>query len=198
MADLPPLDENARDLLFREARTYNAWEQRPVEAALLREIYDLAKMGPTSANCSPLRVIFVTSPEAKESLKPALSGGNLDKTMSAPTTAIFAHDLEFYEKLPELFPHTDAKSWFTGNEQMIQDTAFRNGTLQAAYFMLAARGLGVDCGPMSGFDNAKVDAAFFAGTQIKSNFLCNLGFGTTENLFPRLKRLSFDEVCSIA
>ncbi|KZD07865.1 malonic semialdehyde reductase [Oceanibaculum pacificum] len=192
-----PLTDDALDLIFREARTYNSFKPDPIDPALLRRIYDLAKMGPTAANSLPARIVFVVSPEAKEKLRPALSAANVDKTLAAPAVAIFAYDLEFYEKLPKTFPHTDARSWFVGKPAHIETTAFRNATLQAAYFMIAARSLGLDCGPMSGFDNATVDAAFFAGTAWKSNFLCNLGHGTTDRLFGRLPRLDFDEACRI-
>lgn len=187
----------ALDIVFREARTYSAWQDRPVSDALLAEIYDLAKMGPTSANCCPMRVVFVRSKEAKEKLRPCLDAGNVEKTMAAPVTAIIAYDMEFYEKLPKLFPHTDARSWFAGKPQKVYDTAFRNGTLQGAYFIIAARACGLDCGPMSGFDNAKLDAAFFNGTPIKSNFLCNLAYGDPSTLHPRSPRLTFDEACKI-
>jgi 3-hydroxypropanoate dehydrogenase len=190
-------DDNSLDVIFRNARTHSAWLDKQVDDALLMRAFDLAKMGPTSANCSPMRVVFVKSKAAKEKLKPCLSEGNMEKTMTAPVTAIIAHDMEFYEKLPKLFPHTDARSWFAGNDAVIQTTAFRNGSLQGAYFMLAARALGLDCGPMSGFDNAKVDAAFFAGTKIKSNFLCNLGYGDASKLHPRSPRLEFAEACRI-
>ena len=187
------------DLLFLAARTRNGWQDRPVPEALLREIWDLARMGPTSANCQPLRVVFVSSLEGKERLAPALSAGNRAKTMAAPVTALFAHDLAFYELLPRLFPHApDARSWFAGSEAAIAETAFRNGTLQAAYFMLAARAKGLDCGPMSGFDKAKVEAAFFPGPGLRCNFICNLGYGTDEGLFPRSPRLAFEEACSLA
>ncbi|MDZ5646801.1 malonic semialdehyde reductase [Nitrospirillum sp. BR 11828] len=192
-----PLTEAGKDLLFRTARTQNGWLDKPVPEALLRELYDLFKFGPTSANASPARVVFVTSPEAKQRLKPALSGNNTEKTMTAPVTAIIGHDLEFYEQLPRLFPHADARSWFTSSEELARTTAFRNGTLQGAYLMLAARSLGLDCGPMSGFDNAKVDAEFFPGGTVKSNFLCNLGYGDPSKVFPRLPRLAFEEACSI-
>jgi len=188
------IDEAAIDQLFREARTHNGWQARPVSDELLREVVDLAKMGPTSANASPLRVVFVRTPEGKERLKPALSPGNVEKTMAAPVTAIIGHDLAFYELLPRLFPHADARAWFVGNEPFIEATAVRNGTLQGAYFILAARALGLDCGPMSGFDNAQVDAEFFAGTTIKSNFLVNLGYGDPAKLFPRSPRLDADEI----
>ena len=175
------LNQDALDQLFVEARTHNGWLDEPVPEDLLKDVWDLAKMGPTSANCSPARIVFVVSTEAKERLKPCLIEGNVDKTMVAPVTAIIGHDMEFYDRLPELFPHTDARAWFVGNDDLTQETAFRNGTLQGAYFMLAARARGLDCGPMSGFDNAAVDQAFFAGTDVKSNFLCNLGHGSGEN-----------------
>lgn len=192
-----PIDEQALDVLFRHARTHTRWHQRTVSVDLLRDAWDLARMGPTSANCSPARIVFVMSPEAKEKLRPCLIEGNVDQTMAAPATAIIGYDLEFHERLPELYPHTDARSWFAGNDSLIQSTAFRNSTLQGAYFILAARALGLDCGPMSGFDNDKVNQAFFAGTSVKSNFLCNLGFGDPEELYPRNKRLDFDEACSV-
>jgi 3-hydroxypropanoate dehydrogenase len=195
--DMNIADDKSLDVLFRNARTHSAWLDKQVEDALLMRAFDLAKMGPTSANCSPMRVVFVKSKAAKEKLKPCLSEGNMEKTMTAPVTAIIAHDMEFYEKLPKLFPHADARSWFAGNDAVIQATAFRNGSLQGAYFMLAARSLGLDCGPMSGFDNAKVDAAFFAGSKIKSNFLCNLGYGDASKLYPRSPRLEFAEACRI-
>lgn len=191
-------DGSALSIMFEDARTHSAWQDRPVSEDVLRAAWGLAKMGPTSANCSPARIVFVVSREAKEKLKPALSEGNLAKTMAAPATAIFGYDLAFYERLPELFPHTDARSWFVGNDKLIETTAFRNGTLQSGYFILAARALGLDCGPMSGFDNAKVDEAFFAGTSIRSNFLCNLGYGDASKLRPRNKRLSFEDACRIA
>ncbi|MSO92055.1 MAG: malonic semialdehyde reductase [Rhodospirillales bacterium] len=192
------LDDDGLDLIFRNARTHNAWSDRKVAPALLREVWDLARMGPTSANCSPARIVFVVSKEAKELLRPCLSPTNVEKTMEAPATAVIGHDLAFHELLPKLFPQTDARSWFAGNEALIQTTAFRNGTLQGAYFIVAARALGLDCGPMSGFDNAKVDEAFFKGTTVKSNFLCNLGTGDPKGVFPRNPRLSFDEACRIA
>jgi 3-hydroxypropanoate dehydrogenase len=195
---MPALDASALDQLFRAARTHNGWLPRPVTDDELRAIYELMKWAPTSANCSPVRIVFVRSREAKERLRPALSPGNLDKTMAAPVTAIIGHDLEFYEKLPQLFPHADARSWFAGKPAAIETTAFRNGSLQGAYFILAARALGLDCGPMSGFDNAKVDAEFFAGTAVRSNFLCNLGHGDPAKLFARSPRLAFDDACRIA
>jgi 3-hydroxypropanoate dehydrogenase len=191
------INDEAMDLVFREARTRNGWADRKISPPLLQAVYDLMKWGATSANCSPARFVFVASDEAKARLKPFLSGANADKTMRAPCCVIIAHDMEFYEKLPKLFPHTDARSWFAGNEELTATTAFRNGTLQGAYFMIAARALGLDCGPMSGFDNAGVDREFLAGTTWKSNFLCNIGYGTDENLFPRSPRLDFDEACKI-
>jgi 3-hydroxypropanoate dehydrogenase len=191
------LSDEGLDLLFREARTHNGWQDKPVSETMLRAVYELAKTGPTSANCSPMRVVFVTSPAAKELLRPALSAGNVEKTMQAPATAIIAYDTEFPEHLPRLFPHDDARSWFAGKPELVQVTAFRNGTLQGAYFMLAARALGLDCGPMSGFDNAKVDAVFFPGGRVKSNFLCNLGYGDPSKLLRRSPRFEFDEACEI-
>ncbi len=185
------------DQIFRRARTFSGWRDAEVSDVLLEAIYDLAKMGPTSANCSPMRVLFLRSKEAKERLRPALDAGNVDKTMAAPATAIVAYDLEFYEKLPSLFPHTDARSWFAGNAAKIEETAQRNGSLQGAYLIIAARALGIDCGPMSGFDRAKVDAEFFAGTAWRSNFLCNLGHGDPERLHPRSPRLDFDAACRL-
>jgi 3-hydroxypropanoate dehydrogenase len=196
---LKRLDDDALDLLFREARSQNGWRPEPVPETLLKEVYDLARMGPTSANCSPMRVVFVTTEAGKRKLEPALSDGNKRKTAAAPVTAIVAYDLAFYDALPKLFPHEpDARNWFTGSEAHIQATAMRNGTLQGAYLMLAARAFGLDCGPMSGFDHAKVDVAFFAGTTWRSNFLCNLGYGDPAALFGRLPRLSFEEACRIA
>jgi 3-hydroxypropanoate dehydrogenase len=184
------------DLIFRKARTHNVWQPKPVDDDLLRQVYDLAKMGPTSANMCPMRILFVKSREAKEKLKPALDAGNVDKTMKAPVTAIIGMDVHFFEQLPKLFPHADAKAWFKDlPENVLESTALRNGSLQGAYFMLAARSLGLDCGPMSGFNNAMVDQAFFAGTTVKSNFLCNLGYGDASKLYPRSPRLAFDEAC---
>jgi 3-hydroxypropanoate dehydrogenase len=183
-------------VIFREARTYSAWLDKPIDDALLRQVYDLARLGPTSANMCPMRVVFVKSKEGKEKLKPALDAGNVAKTMSAPVTAILAMDVHFFEMLPKLFPHADAKAWFKDlPANVLEYTALRNSSLQGAYFMLAARSLGLDCGPMSGFDNGKVDAAFFAGTTVKSNFLCNLGHGDPSKLYPRSPRLSFEEAC---
>jgi 3-hydroxypropanoate dehydrogenase len=192
-----PLDDAALGQLFREARTHNGWQPKTVGEDTLRQLYDLLKMGPTSANSLPARFVFVQSPEAKALLKPCLSPNNVEKTMAAPVTVIVGYDTEFYEKLPQLFPHTDARSWFVGNPELIQGTAFRNASLQGAYLILAARALGLDCGPMSGFDNAKVDAAFFPGGKVKSNFLVNLGYGDPSKVRPRGPRLAFEEACRI-
>jgi 3-hydroxypropanoate dehydrogenase len=195
LSDPTVLDDRALDQLFREARTQNKWQDRPVPDATLEEVYNLLKWAPTSANSSPARFVFVRTPEGKAKLKQALSPGNLEKTMTAPVTVIVAHDIEFYEKLPFLFPHADARSWFAGNPAFAETSAFRNGTLQGAYMILAARAAGLDAGPMSGFDNGKVDELFFAGTTWKSNFLVNLGYGDPSGVFPRSPRLSFDEAC---
>lgn len=191
------IDSTALDQLFLKARTHNGWQDRAIEPALLQQLYDLVKMAPTSANCSPARFVFVQSKAAKEKLKPALSAGNLEKTMAAPVTVIVANDPKFYDKLPYLFPHTDARSWFTGSAQVAETTAFRNGTLQVAYLILAARALGLDTGPMSGFDNALVDSTFFKDTGWRSNVLVNLGYGDADKLFPRSPRLPFDEACQV-
>ncbi|MCR4303457.1 MAG: malonic semialdehyde reductase [Gallionella sp.] len=191
------LDDRSLDILFREAHTHSNWLDKPVSDALLKQIYDLMKWAPTSANSSPARIVFVRSAAAKQRLLPAMAPGNVEKTRAAPVTAIIAHDLEFYEKLPALFPHADARSWFAGNRQLIDATAFRNGTLQGAYLLLAARSLGLDAGPMSGFDNEKVDKEFFPGSKVRSNFLINLGYGDSNKLFPRSPRLSFDEAARI-
>jgi len=192
------IDARALDVLFREARTHNGWQDKPVPESLLHELFDLAKMAPTSANCSPMRVVFVTTPAGKARLAPALAPGNLDKTMAAPVTAIIAQDTLFYEHLPTLFPHADAKSWFVGNDALIQGTMVRNATLQGAYLMLAARAVGLDCGPMSGFDPAKLNAEFFPDGRFQANFLCNLGYGDPAKLFPRSPRFAFEDVCTIA
>ena len=189
------LDDRALDQLFRDARTQNKWQDRPVPDATLEEVYNLLKWAPTSANSSPARFVFIRTPEGRAKLKQALSPGNVEKTMTAPVTVIVAHDVEFYEKLPFLFPHADARSWFAGNPAFAETSAFRNGTLQGAYLMMAARSVGLDAGAMSGFDNAKVDELFLAGTTWKSNFLVNLGYGDPAGLFPRSPRLSFDEAC---
>lgn len=191
------LDAAALDQLFLQARTYNSFSGE-IDDATLHRLYDLFKFGPTTANSNPARFVFVRSAEAKARLAPALDAGNHDKTMAAPVTVIVAYDLDFHHKLPVLFPHTDARSWFEGPVMEKRYVpALRNGSLQGAYMMLAARSLGLDCGPMSGFDNAKVDAAFFAGTQWKSNFLVNLGKGDPASIFPRSPRLPFDEACRI-
>lgn len=197
MPNSTPLTHSALDQLFLEARTFNAWHDKDVSDDQLRQLVDLLKMGPTSANCSPARFYFIRSNDAKARLKPYLSAGNADKTMQAPVCAIIAHDMEFYEHLPKLFPHTDARSWFAGNSAKIEETAFRNGTLQGAYLILAARALGLDCGPMSGFDKDGLDAEFFAGTSIRSNFLCNIGYGKPESLRPRSPRFAFEEMAEI-
>ena len=192
------LGDEALDVIFRAARTHNAWQDKPVSDALLKELYDLMKWGPTSANMSPARIVFVTSKEAKEKLAPALMEGNRAKTLQAPVTAIIGYDVKFYERLPELFPHApEAKTWFNWSDEWAEMNAFRNGSLQGAYFMIAARSLGLDCGPMSGFDMNKVNDLFFAGTDVKSNFLCNLGYGDPAALFERSPRLPFDDACSI-
>jgi len=191
------LDAAALDQLFRTARTQNAFLDKPVEDSQLKALYELLKWGPTAANGSPARFVFVKSAEAKARLASALSEGNHDKTLAAPVTVIVGFDLDFHEKLPYLFPHADAKSWFDGPQDGRHEGAFRNGSLQGAYLILAARALGLDAGPMSGFDNAKVDEAFFKGTSIRSNFLVNLGYGDPSGLFPRLPRLSFDEAARI-
>ncbi|WP_439816749.1 malonic semialdehyde reductase [Zavarzinia sp. CC-PAN008] len=189
-----PLDDASLDLLFREARTFNGFIDKPVADETLKQLWDLVKWGPTSANAQPVRFLFLKSPEAKERLKPALSSGNLAKTMSAPVTVIVAHDLRFYENLEKWFPHDKtARYWFEGKEEVVQATAFRNGTLQGAYFILAARALGLDTGAMSGFDNAKVDAEFFPDGRYKSNFLINLGYGDPTSLFGRSPRPEFED-----
>jgi 3-hydroxypropanoate dehydrogenase len=206
------LSDEDLDQLFREARTHNAWLTKPVSDDTLRQLYDVMKWGPTSANASPARFVFLHSAQAKERLRPALAPGNVEKTMTAPVTVIIAFDLLFYEKLPKLFPHSPAmRDLFAANPQLVEVTAKRNSTLQGAYLMIAARALGLDCGPMSGFDNAKVDEEFFgAGKEcegceqeffpaghVKSNFLCNLGYGDRSKLFPRSPRLQFNEVCTL-
>ncbi len=196
---MPTADNASLDLIFRNARTHSYWQNKPVDDAVLRQAYELAKFGPTSANICPMRVVFVKSQAAKEKLKPCLDAGNVDKTMAAPATAIIGMDLHFFEQSPRLFPHTDAKSWFKDlPENILEYIALRNSSLEGAYFMLAARAVGLDCGPMSGFNNAKVDAAFFPGTKTKSNFLCNLGYGDASKLHPRNPRLAFEEACQIA
>jgi nitroreductase len=191
------LSEEALKQILTEARTHSAWLPGPVSDELLMEIYELMKWGPTSANSSPARIVFVKSLEAKQKLLACMAEGNVEKTKAAPATAIIAQDMEFYEKLPKLFPFADARSWFAGNRPFIESTAFRNSSLQGAYFIIAARSLGLDCGPMSGFDNAKVDEFFFQGTSWKSNFICNLGYGDSSKLRPRAPRLEFNEACRI-
>jgi 3-hydroxypropanoate dehydrogenase len=204
-----PLNDEALDQLFREARTFTTWQDRPVSDELLRQLYDLMKWGPTSANSSPVRIVFVRSPEAKERLRAVLAPGNVDKTMAAPVTAIIAWDERFYEQLPRLFPAAPAmRDVFANSPELAESGAFRNSSLQGAYFILAARSLGLDCGPMSGFDNARLDEEFFPAPadaadqelvtgRIKSNFLINLGYGDPAGLYPRGPRLEFDEVCQI-
>jgi 3-hydroxypropanoate dehydrogenase len=196
-ASKTPISNEALDRLFREARTHSAWLPEPVPVELLRKAYDLARLGPTSANASPARFVFLTTPGAKARLQPMLAPGNVEKTMAAPVTVIIAWDTEFHEKLPRLFPQFDMRSYFVGNQALIEETAFRNGALQGAYFMLAARALGLDCGPMSGFDAGKLNAEFFPDGKWKANFICNLGFGDQSKLFPRNPRLEFEEACAI-
>ncbi|HEY3840653.1 MAG TPA: malonic semialdehyde reductase [Bryobacteraceae bacterium] len=191
------LSDSDLDVLFRQARTHRVWLPKPVPDELIHEVYELFKFGPTSANTCPARVLFLKSQEAKARLLPALAPGNVDKTRSAPVTAVVAYDLEFYEKLPFLAPNADYRSMFAGKPDLIQETAFRNGSLQGAYLMLAARALGLDCGPMSGFDQAKVNAEFFPDGKWKANFICNLGYGDASKLQPRQPRLSFDEACKL-
>jgi 3-hydroxypropanoate dehydrogenase len=183
--------------LFRQARTHSAWLPKRVTAEVLREVYELARWGPTSANCTPARFIFLESATAKARLVPALAPGNVEKTKAAPVTVIVAWDTEFYEKLPRLFPQADMRSYFVGKQPLIDETALRNGSLQGGYFILAARAVGLDCGPMSGFDAAKVNAEFFPDGKWKANFLCNLGYGDRSKLFPRNPRLEFDEACRV-
>lgn len=191
------ISEDAIDQLFRQARTHSAWLAEPVPVELLGKAYELARLGPTSANVSPGRFVFLTTPGAKARLRPALAPGNVEKTMAAPVTSIIAWDTEFYENLPRLFPQADMRSYFIGNNALIDETAFRNSSLQAAYFILAARALGLDCGPMSGFDADKLNAEFFPDGKWKVNFLCNLGYGDQSKLYPRNPRLEFDEVAVV-
>lgn len=195
MSSIP---DQALAQLFSEARTFNAWRAEPVPEATLHQLYEQMKWGPTSMNCFPVRLVFVTSPEAKEKLKPALAEGNVEQTMTAPVTAIVATDHRFYEKLPELFPaFPGARDMFAADPEKASENAFRNATLQGGYLILAARALGLDCGPMSGFDNARVDELFFPDSAIRSNFLLNLGYGDRESLYPRGPRPAFDEVAEI-
>jgi len=194
---LKPLSDEALDRVFRTARTYNGFTAEPVTEAEMRAIWDLLRLGPTSANQEPLRIVWCASQEAKEKLAQSCSAQNAPKVRKAPVTAILAMDMEFYEKLPRLFPHTDARAWFLGNEGLIRESAFRNATLQGAYFIIAARMLGLDCGPMSGFDTAKVNEAFFADTTYRANFISTLGHGDPATIFDRLPRLDFDEANQI-
>jgi 3-hydroxypropanoate dehydrogenase len=192
------VDEQFLDRVFRKARSQNAWLPEPVSDEQLKQVYELMKWGPTSANCSPARIVFVRSEAGKEKLKDALNPGNVEKTMSAPVLAVVGYETRFYEDLPRLFPHNPAaKTWFEGEAKtgFAETTAFRNGSLQGGYLIAAARAVGLDCGPMSGFDNAKVDAAVFAGTSIKSNFICGLGRGDPSKVFARSPRLSYEEAC---
>jgi 3-hydroxypropanoate dehydrogenase len=198
MAFDAPLNDQALDQLFREARTYNDYLDKPVSDAQLNDIWELMKFGPTSANCLPARLVWCTSSEAKEKLAALAMPANATKILNAPVTVIIGMDMEFYEQLPELFPHADARSWFVGNDAMIQSTAFRNSSLQGAYFITAARALGLDTGPMSGFNNDAVDAAFFAGTKVKSNFISTLGYGDPASIFERSPRPAFDRFNRIA
>jgi 3-hydroxypropanoate dehydrogenase len=191
------ISDEALDQIFRKARTYRAWRPEPVPEALLKEVYDLTCLGPTSANCSPARFVFVVSPEAKARLLPTLDPGNVEKTRTAPATVIVAYDTEFYEKFPELMPGIDFRSRFVGKPALIEETAFRNGTLEGGYLMLAARALGLDCGPMSGFSPEKLNAEFFPDGKWKANFLCNLGYGDGSKMPPRAPRLDFDEACRL-
>jgi 3-hydroxypropanoate dehydrogenase len=202
LADARPVDgalaEEALDRLFRDARTHNGWQDRAVRRQLLEQAVDLAKMGPTAVNSSPGRILFIETPEGKERLRPALSPGNVDKTIAAPVTAIMAHDVAFFDHLPRLFPHMDVRPMFANNEEVAVHAAYQNATLQAAYFILALRALGLDTGPMGGFDKDKVDAEFFAGTSLKSNMLINIGYGDVGKLFPRSPRLAFEEIAHFA
>jgi 3-hydroxypropanoate dehydrogenase len=191
------LDDAALDVIFRKARTSNAWLPAPVPESLLEEVYDLFKWGPTSANCSPARVVFLTTDEAKARLLPALAPANVEKSRTAPVVAIIAYDTAFYDKLPELLPHVDARSWFAGNPQLARETAERNSALQGAYLMIAARALGLDCGPMSGFDPDAVNREFFGDGRWKVNFICNLGYGDPAGVHPRSPRLDFETACGV-
>ena len=191
------LTDESLDILFRQARSHNAWQDKPVSDEQLMQLYELLKMGPTSANSCPARFVFIKSAEAKEKLKACLDEGNVKKSMTAPVVAIIGMDLEFYEYLSKLFPHTDARAWFVGKPEKIQQTAFRNSSLQGAYLIMAARSLGLDCGPMSGFNSAKLDAAFFPDGKVKSNFICAIGYGDSAGLYPRGPRLDFSEAAQI-
>lgn len=191
-----PQEADLLDILFRTARTFNEWQARPVDRGLLLEAQKLAVMGPTSANCQPLRIVFIESQEARTRLLDAVAPGNIEKVRNAPVTAIFAQDMQFYDHLPKVFPHRDVRSGFLGRDDHIRQTAFRNATLQAAYYMLALRAVGLDCGPLSGFSNEKVNEAFFPDGRFESNFLCNIGYGNPTSLFERLPRLKFEDMCS--
>lgn len=192
-----PLSDSDLAIIFRDARTYTTWQDKPVSAAILQAVYELTALGPTSMNMCPARIHFVVSAEAKARLKPHLAEGNVEKTMKAPATAIIGYDLNFFEEMPRLFPARPQTKDMWANNPAKDTHAFRNGTLQGAYFIIAARALGLDCGPMSGFNADDVDAEFFSGTQIKTNFLCNVGYGDPEGLYPRNPRLPFDDVCKI-
>lgn len=192
------LNDTALHTLFLDARTHNGWRDKPVTDAQLQQIYDLMKWGPTSANCSPARIVFVKSPEAKERLLACMNAGNIEKTRTAPVTAVIGMDMEFYEQLPKLFPHNpDARSWFADDEEGIKSTAMRNSSLQGGYFIMAARAVGLDCAPMSGFNADKMNEAFFKGSSVKANFVCSIGYGDTSKLHARGPRLVFDEACKI-
>ena len=191
------LDYSMAERLFSGARSHNGWLDKAVSDMQLSQLYDLMKWGPTSANCSPARIVFVKSATQKDLLLDCIAAGNVDKTRAAPVTAIIGMDMAFYDKFPQLFPHADARQWFAGNAELIEATAFRNSSLQGGYFMLAARALGLDCGPMSGFDADKLNATFFNDSAVKVNFVCNLGYGDSQQLFPRSPRLSFDDACKI-
>ena len=191
------LPQSSLDTLFLNARTHNGWLDKPVNDAQLHQIFDLMKMAPTSANCSPARFVFVKTEAARTKLLECVDAGNAQKVSTAPITAIIGMDMAFYEKLPQLFPHANARAWFEGKATKIADTAFRNSSLQGAYFVLAARAIGLDCGPMSGFDHEKIDAAFWGGNTVKTNFICALGYGDATKLFPRSPRFAFDEACQI-
>ena len=192
------VNDEGLDIIFRQARSQNKWQDKPVSDTILRAVYDLMKWGPTSANCSPARIVFLKTAEAKQRLVPHLLESNVEKVVTASACVIIAYDLEFYERIPELFPHNpEAREWFAHDEKVAEVTAFRNGSLQGAYFMIAARALGLDCGPMSGFDNAGVDKEFFPGGKIKSNFLCSIGYGDPTGVFGRSPRLGFENACQI-
>lgn len=191
------LNQEALDTLFTQAHTNSVWLDKPVTNGQLRDIYELMKWAPTSMNCQPARIAFVKSPEAKEKLAACVSAGNVQKVKTAPITAIIGMDMAFVRKMPQLFPHMDAQAVFAGNDKLIEDTAFRNSSLQGAYFIMAARAIGLDCGPMSGFDAEKVNETFFVGTQVKANFICSIGYGDHEKIKPRLPRLTFEAACAI-